>query len=212
METAPDSLPWRSVYKLLIGSVVPRPIGWISTLGPDGSANLAPFSFFNVVCPNPPHVMFCPEVRSSDGALKDTLRNVRANGEFVVNIVTRELAEAMNLTSQELPPEVDEFAVANLIACPSLVVRPPRVAQSPIHFECRVAQIIELGSGPGGGSLVLGRVVHLHVDESVLIGTDKIDLDKLKPIGRLAGSAYCQVSETFTMDRPPSKLSGILAE
>jgi flavin reductase (DIM6/NTAB) family NADH-FMN oxidoreductase RutF len=212
METFPESLPWRSVYKLLIGSVVPRPIGWISTLGPDGSPNLAPFSFFNVVCPNPPHVMFCPEVRSSDGALKDTLRNVRANGEFVVNIVTRELAEAMNLTSQELPPEVDEFAVANLIASPSLVVRPPRVAQSPIHFECRVAQIIELGSGPGGGSLVLGRVVHLHVDESVLIGTDKIDLEKLKPIGRLAGSGYCQVSETFTMDRPPSKLSGILAE
>jgi flavin reductase (DIM6/NTAB) family NADH-FMN oxidoreductase RutF len=207
METAPDSLPWKSVYKLLIGSVVPRPIGWISTLGLDGRANLAPFSFFNVVCPNPPHVMFCPEIRSSDGAFKDTLRNVRASGEFVVNIVTRELAEAMNLTSQELPPEVNEFAVANLIAAPSMVVRPPRVAQSPIHFECQVVQIIDLGSRPGGGSLVLGRVVHLHVDDSVLIGTDKIDLEKLRPIGRLAGSAYCQVTDQFFMDRPPSQIA-----
>ena len=207
METSPENLPWKSIYKLLIGSVVPRPIGWISTIGPDGSANLAPFSFFNVVCPNPPHVMFCPEIRSSDGAIKDTLRNVLANEEFVVNIVTRELAEAMNITSQELPPEVDEFAVANLSAAPSRVVRPPRVAESPIHFECRVVQVIELGSGTGGGSLVLGRIVHLHVDDSVLIGTDKIDLDQLKPIGRLAGRGYCQVTDQFFMDRPPSQIA-----
>jgi flavin reductase (DIM6/NTAB) family NADH-FMN oxidoreductase RutF len=206
METSPEQLPWRSVYKLLIGSVVPRPIGWISTLASDGRANLAPFSFFNVVCPNPPHVMFCPEIRSTDGAVKDTLRNVRASGEFVVNIVTEALAEAMNMTSQELPPEVDEFAVANLITAPSHVVRPPRVALSPIHFECRVTQIIELGTDPGGGSLVLGRIVHLHVDDSVLIGGDKIDLDQLKPIGRLAGSAYCRVRDLFYMDRPPSQV------
>ena len=206
MEASPGNLPWKSVYKLLIGSVVPRPIGWISTLSPDGRANLAPFSFFNVVCPNPPHVMFSPEIRSTDGAVKDTLSNVRASGEFVVNIVTEELAEAMNQTSQELPEEVDEFAVANLITAPSLVVRPPRVALSPIHFECRVVQIIELGNGPGGGSLVLGRIVHLHVDESVLIGEDKIDLNKLKPIGRLAGSAYCRVTDQFQMVRPASQV------
>jgi len=206
MEIAPEQLPWKSVHKLLIGSVVPRPIGWISTLSNDGTANLAPFSFFNLVCPNPPHVMFCPEIRSTDDSVKDTLQNVRASGEFVVNIVTEELAEAMNQTSQELPAEVDEFAVANLIKSPSLVVRPPRVALSPIHFECQLVQIIELGSGPGGGSLVLGRIVHLHVDDSVLIGEDKIDLAKLKPIGRLAGSAYCRVTDLFAMDRPPSQV------
>ena len=206
MEISPDQLPWKSVYKLLIGAVVPRPIGWISSLSPEGQANLAPFSFFNVVCPNPPHVMFCPEVRSTDQALKDTLKNVRASGEFVVNIVTEDLAEAMNQTSQELPPEVDEFAVANLITAPSQVVRPPRVALSPVHFECRVVQIIELGRGPGSGSLVLGEVVHLHVDDSVLIGGDKIDPEKLKPIGRLAGSTYCRVTDLFHMVRPPSQL------
>ena len=206
MEASPDTLPWKSVYKLLIGSVVPRPIGWISTLSPEGRPNLAPFSFFNVVCPNPPHVMFSPEIRGTDGAIKDTLRNVHLSGEFVVNIVTEDLAEAMNQSSQELPAEVDEFAVANLITAPSQVVRPPRVALSPIHFECRVAQIIELGNALGGGSLVLGRIVHLHVDESVLLGEDKIDLEKLKPIGRLAGSAYCRVTDQFQMIRPPSQI------
>jgi flavin reductase (DIM6/NTAB) family NADH-FMN oxidoreductase RutF len=206
MEIDPLSLPWNSVYKILIGSVVPRPIGWISSIDSEGCANLAPFSFFNVVCANPPHVLFCPMIRATDQKPKDTLRNVRASGEFVVNIVTEELAQAMNLTSTELPADVNEFELSGLTPQPSAVVRPPRVAESPLHFECKVATIFDIGDQPGSGSVVIGRVVHIHVREDVLIESDKIDLEKLKPIGRLAGSGYCRVTDLFQMIRPPSRI------
>ena len=206
MEYSPDSLPWQSLYKLMIGSIVPRPIGWISTVSENGQPNLAPFSFFNAVCPNPPHVLFTPMIRGTDRQPKDTLHNIRRTGEFVVNIVTEELAEAMNLTSTELPPEVDEFLYGRLEMTPALMVRPPRVAESPVHYECRLAQIIDFGDQPGAGSLVIGRVVHLHVADRVLIGDDKIDLMALKPIGRLAGSSYCRVTDVFDLPRPPSQI------
>jgi flavin reductase (DIM6/NTAB) family NADH-FMN oxidoreductase RutF len=207
MEISTQNHPWQSVYKIMLGSVLPRPIGWISTIDSEGNPNLAPFSFFNAVCANPPHVLFCPMVRSTDSNHKDTLSNVRIIGEFVVNIVTESLAEAMNLTATELPPEVDEFALAGLATMPSVAVRPPRVAASPIHYECRLAHLIDLGFQPGGGSVVIGNVVHLHVDESVLIGGDKIDLTRLKPIGRLAGNAYCKVTDIFEMVRPLSQIN-----
>lgn len=194
----------------MVGSVLPRPIGWISSINPSGQPNLAPFSFFNVASGNPPHVLFCPMVRGSDGQAKDTLRNVRAGrkagdgrpGEFVVNIVTEALAERMNLTSGEFGPEVNEFMVAGLTPMPSMVVLPPRVGESPIHFECVVAHILDLGEGPGAASIVVGRIVHIHVDESVLKGTDKINLQALQPIGRLAGSAYTRVTDIFELKRP----------
>jgi flavin reductase (DIM6/NTAB) family NADH-FMN oxidoreductase RutF len=206
MDADPESLPWKSVYKLLIGAVVPRPIGWISTIDAAGLPNLAPFSFFNAVSSRPPIVAFSTTVRASGGGPKDTLRNVRTTGEFVVNIVTEDLAQAMNLTSTEFPPEVDEFQAAGLTAAPSAVVAPPRVAESPIHFECRVHQIVEVGTEPGGGALILGRIVHLHVDPTVLVGEDKIDVAKLRPIGRLAGPDYCRVTDLFQMPRPKSQL------
>lgn len=202
MELSADAIPPASMYKLLVGSVVPRPIGWISTISKDGVHNLAPFSFFNVASANPPHVLFCPTIRGTDGGRKDTLHNVRDTGEFVVNIVTQALAEAMNLTSTELPADVDEFAIAGLTVAPSHVVRPPRVAESPIHFECQVAHIIDLG----GGHVVIGRILHVHVDERVLIGEDKIDLHILQPIGKLAGNAYTRVTDLFDLARPPSQL------
>jgi flavin reductase (DIM6/NTAB) family NADH-FMN oxidoreductase RutF len=206
MEISPEDLPWQSVYNILVGSVLPRPIGWISTVDSAGRPNLAPFSFFNAVCPNPPHVLFCPNVRITDQHTKDSLCNVQATGEFVVNIVTENLAEAMNLTSAELPAEVNEFEYGNLDISPSKVVQPPRVAASPIHFECKVAHILDLGDRPGAGSVVIGRVVHIHVDESVLFGGDKIDLWKLKPIGRLGGNGYCRVTDLFKMERPTSQI------
>lgn len=206
MEINPDELAWQSVYKIMIGSIVPRPIGWISTIDSQGQPNLAPFSFFNAVCGNPPHLVFCPMVRGTDSAHKDTLRNLRETGEFVVNIVTEELAEAMNLTSTELPAGTDEFKLAGLLAEPSVVVRPPRVAASPVHYECVVAHILEFGNQPGGGAAVIGRIVHLHVSEAVLIGGDKIDLASLKPVGRLAGNAYCRVTDIFELVRPASKI------
>ena len=206
MEINPNDLPHSSVYKLLTGSVLPRPIGWISSLDADGRPNLAPFSFFNVVCSKPPTVVFCPLIRGTDGKTKDTLNNVRATNEFVVNIVTEELAQAMNLSSIEAPPEMDEFAYAGVTSSPSARVRPPRVQESPVHFECRVRQIVEISSAPGGGSLVIGEVLHIHVDERVLIGSDKINLAALKPIGRLAGGAYVRITDVFEMERPKSLL------
>jgi flavin reductase (DIM6/NTAB) family NADH-FMN oxidoreductase RutF len=206
MEIDPSDLPWNSVNKIMIGSIVPRPIGWISSLDEAGCANLAPFSFFNAVCANPPTVLFCPVIRATDRGQKDTLRNVRLTGEFVVNIVTEALAEAMNLTSTEFPSQVDEFKACGLSTLPSVAVQPPRVADSPIHYECKVMQIFEIGNQPGGGSVVFGQVVHLHVDESVLVGTDKIDLARLQPVGRLAGNAYCRVTDLFEMVRPGSQI------
>jgi flavin reductase (DIM6/NTAB) family NADH-FMN oxidoreductase RutF len=206
MDVAADSLPWTTVYKILIGSVVPRPIGWISTLDEDGRRNLAPFSFFNAVSARPPHVVFSPMIRETDAGVKDTLRNLQATGEFVVNIVTEPLAQAMNVSSTEFPHEVDEFAAAGLTAVPSAAVRPPRVGESPVHFEGRVAHLLPLGEGPGAATLVVGRIVHLHVDPSVLLDGDKIDLDRLQPIGRLAGAGYCRVTDRFEMKRPPSQI------
>ncbi len=206
MDLNPETLPNTSVYKILTGAVLPRPIGWISSLDEDGRPNLAPFSFFNVVCSRPATVVFCPLIRGTDGGMKDTLRNVRATGEFVVNIVTEELAQAMNLTSVEAPPGLNEFEFAGLHPAPSAAIRPPRVAESPIHFECRVRQIVEISDGPGGGSLVIGTVVHLHVDERVLTGGDKIDLTALKPIGRLAGGMYTRVTDLFELERPKSMI------
>lgn len=207
MEISPDTIPWQSMYKILIGSIVPRPIGWISSLSLEGVPNLAPFSFFNAACANPPHIIFCPMIRTTDGQPKDTLRNVRATGEFVANLATEMLASAVNISATEFDPEIDEFAAAGLTPQASLVVRPPRVGESPIHFECRVTQIIDLGQAPGAGSVVIGRVVHVHIDEEVLIGEDKISLARLKPIARLAGNAYARITDTFELERPAPQLT-----
>lgn len=206
MEITPEMLPWQSIYKLMIGSIVPRPIGWISTVDEAGRPNLAPFSFFTAAGANPPHVLFAPMIRDTDGQRKDTVHNARTTGEFVVNIVGEPLAGRMNITATEFPAEVNEFEAAGLTAVPSLTVRPPRVAESLVHFECQVAQIVDLGSQPGAGSIVIGRVLHIHVDDSLLIGSDKIDLAKLQPIGRLAGSGYCRVTDLFDLPRPPSQI------
>ena len=206
MEISPANLPYQSICKILTGSVLPRPIGWISSVDISGHPNLAPFSFFNVVCSKPPTVVFCPLIRGTDGKTKDTLNNVRVTGEFVVNIVTEELVPAMNLSSIEDIPELNEFEFAGLTAAPSMVVRPPRVAESPIHFECKVHQIVDISDQPGGGSLVIGTIVHIHVDERVLIGEDKINLSALKPVGRLVGNYYTRVTDLFELARPKTKL------
>ncbi len=202
MEITPAPQSWQSFYKLMIGSIVPRPIAWVSTLSADGRKNLAPFSFFTAGGANPPHVVFSPMIRTRDGSPKDTLRNIRETGEFVVNIVTESLAEAMNLTAGEYDSSVDEFELAKLTAVPSVTVKPFRVGESPIHYECTLAHLIDLGSEPGAGSVVIGRVTHLHVADELLIGEDKIDIEKLHAIGRLAGSAYTRVNDFFNLERP----------
>src|SRR5581483_3932725 len=182
----PAAVPSQNTYKLLIGTVVPRPIAFVSTLSPEGVPNLAPFSFFNVICANPPVVSFACGVREPP---KDTLANVRATGEFVINIVTEEIAERMNLTSGEYDAAVNEFAVSGLTPMASELVRPPAVHESPVNMECKVLQIIDVSVQPLGGSLVIGEVVRFHVDRAIFENF-RIDPDKLRAIGRMGGSGY----------------------
>ncbi len=208
MEITPSDLPHQSIYKIMTGSILPRPIGWITSVDIHGNVNLAPFSFFNVVCANPPTVLFCPLIRGTDGSTKDTLNNVRATGEFVVNIVSEELLSAMNATSIEAPPDFNEVEFAHLTLESSVTVKPPRVKESPIHFECKVHQIIDINDQPGGGSIVIGTVTHIHAEERVMLGQDKINLKELKPIGRLMGSAYSRTTDIIEMERPKTLIGG----
>jgi flavin reductase (DIM6/NTAB) family NADH-FMN oxidoreductase RutF len=207
MEINPADISAGSMNKIILGSVVPRPIAWVSTINEAGLTNLAPFSFFNAVCTKPPTLLFCPGVRGTDAGTKDTLHNIRANKEFVINIVTEKTAEAMNLTATELPSEVDEFAFAKLTPVKSLRVKPPRVGESPINFECVLNQIVDIGDGtPGSGWVVIGEVVHVHVADEVMLPDYKIDIAALKPIGRLAGFNYARVNNFFEMKRLPSQI------
>lgn len=191
----PSEHPPLSIYKLLIGAVVPRPIAFVSTVDAAGVRNLAPFSFFTAVSSDPAVLCFSAGLRA--GAKKDTLVNVEETGEFVVNVVTEALAEAMNLTAAEYPPEVDEFAVAGLTAVPATVVKAPRVAESPVSFECKLRQVIPVGNA----RLVLGDVVCVHADDS-LVSDFKIDAEKLQAVGRMGGNSYTRTRERFDMMRP----------
>ncbi len=189
-------------YKLLIGSIVPRPIAFVSTLSKDGVPNLAPFSFFTGVCSNPPTILFCPMLRGSDGQKKDTLVNIEETGEFVVNVVDEEIVGKMNLTASEFSSDVDEFVEAGLTPIPAKVVKPPLVLESPLSMECKLQQVLYVGEGDvGSGSVVLGTVVRFHVRRD-LYDAGRIDITHLKPVARLAGSAYCPVRETFDLQRP----------
>lgn len=183
-----------SAYRLLSTAVTPRPIGWVSTTSPDGVDNLAPYSFFTVVAIDPPVVMFAP-VGSTE--LKDTPRNVRETEQFVVNVVTRDLVEQMNATSATFPPGESEFDHVDIERAASVVVDPPRVAAAKIALECDLYEWVDVG----GSVLILGEVVHTHVDESVL--TDgQVDIESLDTVGRLSGSQYASTAERFSIDRP----------
>ncbi len=190
-EFDPAALGDRPTYRLLTSLVVPRPIAWVSTLAPDGTRNLAPHSYFNVISSHPPVLHF-----TSTGT-KDTLRNVRTSGEFVVNIVSADLAEAMNLTAADFPPGEDEFAWARLEATPSRLVGPPRVARARAALECRVHSEITIGNG----TMVFGEVVHVVVDAAVL-DDGVADPQRLGAVARLGGSGYVAVRDVFRMPRP----------
>lgn len=200
MQFDPNELEHSAVYKLLTGSVIPRPIGWISTIDQNGVNNLAPFSYFNAVGEDPPHVMFST-VRGND-TNKDTLNNVLSNGQFVVNMVTEELAEKMNLTSQSVASDVDEFELANLTPIASINVRPMRVKESPITFECELVHHYFLENHKQGGAcIVIGRIVMMHFADDILLDNFKINLETYKPIARLAGSNYAKLGELFSIKR-----------
>ena len=197
-------IPFQDRYKLLIGSIVPRPIGFISTISNDGIYNLAPFSFFNGVCSEPMTVLFCPVIRGSDGQEKDTLKNIKATKEFVVNIVSEEFAEKMNQCSAEYLPNIDEFKESGLTSEKSKIVKPPLVKEAKVNMECKLIQLVEIGNKPGSGTVVIGEVVYFHAREDVY-QDGKIILNKLKPIGRLGGTEYCRVTDNFSLPRPSIK-------
>lgn len=206
MIVSPSDISHSELYGILLNSVAPRPIAWVSTVSATGQLNLAPFSFFNVACVDPPLLMFAPGLRKSsvDGnraEAKDTLRNIRETKEFVVNIVTYELAEAMNITSGEYDASVNEFELAQLTPQPSTIVRPPRVAEAPVSFECRLHQILDFSPAPTSGSLVIGEILSIHMDDAH-IKDGKLDRNSLDLIGRMGGMQYARTTQRFNMIRP----------
>ena len=201
----PTQIAVTDIYKLMIGMIVPRPIAFVSSVDLACVRNLAPFSYFTACSSNPPVVCFCTAVRNAPRPYKDTLLNIEATGEFVVNIVSEEFAEQMNLCSADAPPEIDEFELSGLTAMASDLVKPPRVAESKVQMECRLHQIVVVSEKPGGGILVLGEVLRFHVLESLFDDQQKsykIDPDKLNAIGRMGGPAYTRTRDRFEMQRP----------
>jgi flavin reductase (DIM6/NTAB) family NADH-FMN oxidoreductase RutF len=197
----PSQIAPSDIYKLMIGMIVPRPIAFVSTVDAAGVRNLAPFSYFTACSSNPPVVCFCTAVRSDPRPYRDTLRNIEATGEFVVNMVSEEFAEKMNLCASEVPPEVDEFELSGLTPLASDLVKPPRVAESKVQMECRLHQIVRVSDKPGGGILVLGEVLRFHVLDSIIDGY-KIDPGRLNAIGRMGGPMYIRTHDRFEMQRP----------
>jgi flavin reductase (DIM6/NTAB) family NADH-FMN oxidoreductase RutF len=189
------------IYKLMVGSIVPRPIALVSSIDQSNVRNLAPFSYFTACSSNPPVVVFCPIMRPTPPLAKDTLRNVMATREFVVNIVSEEFVDRMNATSAQVAPEVDEFELSGLTPLASDLIKPPRVAESHVQMECRLLQTVQVSGEPGGGTLVLGEVLRFHVSEG-MVDNFRIDPDKLRAVGRMAGTTYVRTSDRFDLERP----------
>lgn len=183
--------------------VVPRPIGWISTVDAGGTVNLAPYSFFNAVGYSPPQVMYGSAANQAAGGLKDSVSNIKATGEFVVNLATWPLREKVNLSSAPAPHGIDEFEMAGLTKAPSELVAPPRVAESPVNMECRLVDVVELlTDDPERPNLVVfGRVAGVHIADDVMVD-GRVDVQRLQPISRLGYNEYGRVTEVFTMNRP----------
>ncbi|WP_291274958.1 flavin reductase family protein [Flavobacterium sp.] len=200
MQFDPSKISGSDTYKLLTGIVIPRPIGWISTISPKGEYNVAPFSFFNAVGEDPPHVMFST-VRTGDKN-KDTLNNVLATKQFVVNMVTEDLVEKMNTTSQAIPSNESEFELAGLTPLQSVLIKAPRVKECLVTMECEMVHHYFLEDHKNGGAcIIVGRVLLFHVDEKVLLEGTKINLETYKPVARLAGSNYSKLGEIFSIKR-----------
>lgn len=215
----PATLSQPDRYKLLIGGIVPRPIAVVSTTSPDGKHNVAPFSFFTGVSSNPLSLLFCP-ANNNDGSEKDTLRNCRPNrsnngeqpGEFVVNILSHAHAKAMAATAEALPYGESEFALSGLTPAPSTRVRPPRIKEAVVSYECRTSQIITLNSStttgntshmPAGGNIVIGEILLVHVQDDAINDRYHIDPTIVDAIGRMGGLVYCTTRERFEM--PPGR-------
>ena len=206
MEINPADLEPRQRYRLMIGSIVPRPIAFVSTLSVDGRPNLAPYSFFSGVGAEPMTVVFCP-ANKPDGSEKDTLRNCKpvaegGTGEFVVNLAVEAYRREVSAAGEPLPHGESEFDLTGLETAPAVAVNAPRVAASPVAYECRTREVMRLAPGvPGGANLVIGEVVHLHVRDDLVDDRLNIDADRLAAIGRMGGVEYCRTRDRFAMPR-----------
>ncbi len=196
MDINPSELEHHKAHDLLTGLIIPRPIAWVSTIGEDGAGNLAPFSMFNMVAWSPPTLSVCA-VNRPDGTRKDTVRNILATGQFVVNLVSEELARHMAATSATHPYEVDEAEREGIVLAPSLTVAPPRVLQAKAAFECELHRIITVGEGANAGNLILGAIRNVHLQEGLLGETGEVDWRKLHAVARLGGNFFCRVDEEF---------------
>jgi flavin reductase (DIM6/NTAB) family NADH-FMN oxidoreductase RutF len=193
--------PVIDVYHMLVGLVAPRPIAWVTTISESGVVNLAPFSFFNAFGANPPVVVFSPTLKR-DGGKKDTLLNIEANGEFVINASTEKHADLINLSSKPLSYDESEVALTGQATTPSTLVRPPRLADVPFALECKLMQIIPVGSGPISANLVIGQIVTMHVNDDILDSHGIPDPRKINAIARLGGEYWCRTQDLFQLERP----------
>ena len=200
----PELLETRDVHRLLSSSIAPRPIAFASTIDAKGNVNLSPFSFFNVFSSNPPILIFSPARRVRDNTTKHTLQNAEETKEVVINIVDFSIVKQMSETSKEYDKGVNEFTETGLTEVPSLKVKPPRVMESPVSFECVVENIVSLGEHGGAGQLVIAKVVHIHVKSELLDENDQIDPAKLDLVARLGGDWYTRVTEEsmFKLAKP----------
>ena len=203
MQIYPEQLDQQDAYKLINGGIVPRPIAWVSTVDQAGNINLAPYSFFNGVGSNPLALCFSVmHAAARPEGRKDTLHNIQATRQFVVNIVSEPLAEAMNITAADFPPGVSELAAAGLEAAPGVAVSVPRVAAAAISYECELYTLVPVGEGPGSATIIVGKIVLVHVRDDLIDNRYRIDHQALQPIARLSGNDYAYVHEVFSMLRP----------
>ncbi len=197
----PSEHSFQETHKLMIGSIVPRPIAFVSTISNNNIKNIAPFSYFNGVCSKPPTIMFAPARRGWDGKEKDTLLNIRETKEFVINIVSESFGEEMVACSTDYDSNIDEFKTSKLSPIESKKVKPPRLSEALVSFECKLNQIIEIGDGTAGsGFIVIGTIILFHIDDDIY-ENGHIILEKLNPIGRLSGNWYNRVNDRYEIIR-----------
>lgn len=204
-----NSITTAKLHAYLLSSVAPRPIAFASTIDANGNPNLSPFSFFNVFSANPPILIFSPSRRGKDNTTKHTYENLKEVKEVVINVVNYSLAQQMSLSSTEYAKGINEFEKAGLTMLPSEVIEPFRVAESPVQFECKVNDIIELGTEGGAGNLIICEVLKIHIDESVLDENDLIDQTKLDLIARAGGNYYSRAKSGFFEIPKPLQTLGI---
>lgn len=204
----PKEIPVAKMHSYLLGAVTPRPIAFASTVDKAGNVNLSPFSFFNCFGANPPILIFSPARRGRDNTTKHTYENLREVPEVVINVVTYNMVQQTSLASTEYPKGVNEFIKAGFTATPSIVVKPPRVSESPIAMECKVLQIIQTGDQGAAGNLVICEVVRMHINEQVLDADGRIDPWKLDAVARLGADYYCRVQgdSIFKVPKPLDRM------